>query len=444
MTMDTRPGEHRLSPSLWALILVVTIVALVVMTALLFTGKFNSVVPVTVTSERSGLVMESGAKVRMRGVKVGRVAGVAGTDPVQLSLELLPEMASFIPANVQAQIQATTAFGAKYVDLIYPTDPSPDRITAGTVVVSRNVTTEVNTVFQNLVEVLDRVDPPKLNATLAALAEGVRGQGQRMGEATTAANSVLGELNPRMQIAQEDWRAVRDFSDAYDAAAEDILDVLDASSTLSETVAGNAAEIDELLLSVIGLAQSGTSLIGPNRDNLVAAINSLEPTTSLLMKYEPTYTCMLLGAKWFLDNGGHAQVGGNGRSIVLDSGLNLGEDPYRYPDNLPIVAAKGGPGGQPSCGSLPDVSKQFPVRQLITNTGWGTGVDWRPNPGIGHPWFANYFPATKAVPEPPRVRGQGPPAIGPVPFPGAPPYEPLPPRPMREPSDTTTEKGQQP
>lgn len=442
--MNTRPGQHRIPPALWALFLMLTIVVLVVMTALLFTGKFNSVVPVTVTAERSGLVMESGAKVRMRGVKVGRVAGVEGTDPVRLKLELLPEMTAFIPANVQAEIQATTAFGAKYVDLIYPADPSADRIVAGTVVVSRNVTAEVNTVFQNLVEVLHRVDPPKLNATLTALAEGVRGQGQRMGEATTAANAVLRELNPRMQTAQEDWRAVREFSDTYNAAAEDILDVLDASSTLSETVTRNASEIDTLLLSVIGLAQSGTSLIGPNQDNLVDAINSLEPTTSLLMKYEPSYTCMLLGAKWFLDNGGHEQVGGNGRSIVLDSGLNLGDDPYRYPDNLPIVAARGGPGGQPGCGSLPDVSKQFPVRQLITNTGWGTGVDWRPNPGIGHPWFANFFPATKAVPEPPRIRGEGPPAIGPVPYPGAPPYEPLPPPPATDPSVAPIEEGPQP
>lgn len=442
--MNTRPGQHRIPPALWALFLMLTIVVLVVMTALLFTGKFNSVVPVTVTAERSGLVMESGAKVRMRGVKVGRVAGVEGTDPVRLKLELLPEMTAFIPANVQAEIQATTAFGAKYVDLIYPADPSADRIVAGTVVVSRNVTAEVNTVFQNLVEVLHRVDPPKLNATLTALAEGVRGQGQRMGEATTAANAVLRELNPRMQTAQEDWRAVREFSDTYNAAAEDILDVLDASSTLSETVTRNASEIDTLLLSVIGLAQSGTSLIGPNQDNLVDAINSLEPTTSLLMKYEPSYTCMLLGAKWFLDNGGHEQVGGNGRSIVLDSGLNLGDDPYRYPDNLPIVAARGGPGGQPGCGSLPDVSKQFPVRQLITNTGWGTGVDWRPNPGIGHPWFANFFPATKAVPEPPRIRGEGPPAIGPVPYPGAPPYEPLPPPTATDPSVAPIEEGPQP
>ena len=75
--------------------------------------------------------------------------------------------------------------------------------------------------------------------------------------------------------------------------------------------------------------------------------------------------------------------------------LLFGDDPYRYPDNLPIVNAKGGPGGKPSCGSLPDVSKNFPVKYLVTDTGFGTGLDMRPNPGIGFPGFANYFPVTK-------------------------------------------------
>ena len=52
---------------------------------------------------------------------------------------------------------------------------------------SRNVSTEVNTVFENLVGVLDQIDPAKLNAVLSALAEGVRGQGERIGQATTDA-----------------------------------------------------------------------------------------------------------------------------------------------------------------------------------------------------------------------------------------------------------------
>jgi phospholipid/cholesterol/gamma-HCH transport system substrate-binding protein len=87
------------------------------------------------------------------------------------------------------------------------------------------------------------------------------------------------------------------------------------------------------------------------------------------------------------------------------------------------VAAKGGPGGKPGCGSLPDVSKNFPVRQLITNTGWGTGLDLRPNPGIGFPGWLNFMPVTRGIPEPPVIRNIGPHAPGPPPaYPGGPPY----------------------
>ncbi|WP_246227241.1 MCE family protein [Mycolicibacterium helvum] len=405
------------------------IAGIAALTAALFTGRFNTYVDVVVMSQRSGLVMEPGAKVRMRGVQVGRVAGVEGGNPVRMRVELFPDQVALIPQDVQAEVRSTTAFGAKYLDFIGADGIPQTHIRAGTVVMSRNVTTEVNTVFENLVDVLHTVDPPKLNATLAALAEAVRGQGSRIGEATSAANEVLAQLNPLMDTARGDWVSVRRFADAYDGAANNLIDTLDAAATSSRTIVDNERNLDALLLNVIGFAQSGISLIEPNRDNLVQAVNGLAPTTGLLHTYSPSYTCMLLGAKWYLDHGGRAQVGGNGRTIVLDSALNLGDDPYRYPDNLPIVAAKGGPGGKPGCGSLPDVSKQFPVRQLITNTGWGTGVDIRPNPGIGHPWWLNLFPVTRAVPEQPSLHGEGPPAIGPVPYPGAPPYEPLPPPP---------------
>ena len=148
-----------------------------------------------------------------------------------------------------------------------------------------------------------------------------------------------------------------------------------------------------------GSPRSGINVIGGNQPNLVRAMNILEPTTDLLIKYSPTYTCLFQGAQWFLDHGGRDALGGNGKSVIMDAALLVGDDPYRYPDNLPKVNATGGPGGRPSCGSLPDVSKNFPVKSLVTDTGFGTGLDIRPNPGIGFPGFANYFPATKAHPE---------------------------------------------
>lgn len=405
-------------PRLWALGLITGIVVLLALTAVFFSGALRSFVPVSVTSDRAGLVMESGAKVRLRGVEVGLVRDVAGGAPsATLTLDLYPDRVAYIPANVEAEIKATTAFGGKFVELVVPASPSAGSLTAGAVLRARNVTTEANTVFDNLVQLLNQVDPAKLNAILSALSEGLRGRGDQLGEAITASNAVLAELNPRADVVRRDLGALRRAGEAYGVAAPDLLRTLDALPTTSATVVGHAAELDALLIGVTGLSRAGIELVAPNQDNLIRAVNVLEPTTALLHKYDPVYTCTLLGAVEHLNGlgDGYRVTGGNGRTAMLDAGLLFGDDQYRYPDHLPIVGAKGGPDGKPGCGSLPLVSEQYPVRQLVTNTGWGTGQDLRTNPGIGFPGWADYFPVTRPVPEPPVVRDPAP--AGPAPGP---------------------------
>lgn len=421
--MTRGPGAHRLHDAWWTLILLGLIGVVILMTTVSFTGALRSGVPVTLTSDRSGLVMDTDAKVMLRGVQVGRVSQI-GSDKhrASLQLEIDPDQIPYIPANVEAQISATTAFGAKFVDLVIPQNPSRARLSAGAVLHSKNVSTEINTVFENVVDLLNMIDPLKLNAVLTAVADAVRGQGDRIGQATTDLNQVLQALNARTDTMRQNWRSLKNFGDTYNAAAQDILTILDAASTTSNTIVQRSSQLDSLLLNIIGFANTGTTLLGYSRDNLVAAVNVLEPTTNLLHKYNPEYTCFLQGTKWYLDNGGYAAWGGaDSRTLQLDVALLLGNDPYVFPENLPIVAAKGGPGGKPGCGSLPDASKNFPVRQLVTDTGWGTGLDIRPNPGLGHPCWADYFPVTRAIPKPPSIRQCLPgPAVGPDP--AGPPY----------------------
>ena len=206
-TTRRRRGVH---PAWWALSLFAVIGLIVWVCTSMFAGSFNTYVPVTLTSDRTGLVMEPGAKVKLRGVEVGRVASVTGgTRTTKLKLEMFPGQIRHIPANVRADIKATTVFGAKYVDLTLPDKPSPNRLATGAVLWSQNVSTEVNTVFENLVGLLQQIDVSKLNATLTALADGVRGQGPRMGEATTDANQVLLALNPRMGTIRQNWQSFK-------------------------------------------------------------------------------------------------------------------------------------------------------------------------------------------------------------------------------------------
>ena len=428
--MSNAPRRGGIDPIWWAPVLLLVVVALSTLTAMMFSGTLRKTVPLTVISDRAGLVMEDGAKVKLRGVQIGEVASVdayadpAGTNLSKLRLKISPSDFRYLPSNVEAEIKSSTAFGAKYVDLIVPPDGASHRPLAPDAVLrSRNVTVEVNTVFENLQAIVHAIDPAKLNGVLSAVAEGVRGKGDRIGQAITDGNRALLTVNPRMPTIRRDWQLFGKTAEAYSDAAQDILSTLDSFSTTSVTITKNSKALDELLLSAIGFAQSGINTIGGNQQNLVSAINVVAPTFELLNKYSPSYTCLFQGAQWFLDHGGKAALGGNGKSVIMDAALLFGDDPYRYPDNLPVVRAKGGPGGRPSCGSLPDVSKNFPVKYLVTDTGFGTGLDIRPNPGIGFPGFNNYFPYTKGTPQPPWIRFPGPPAPGPWPvYPGQPPY----------------------
>lgn len=430
--MNNAPRREKIDPIWYAPILLIVSIALTVMTALLFSGTLRTFVPVTLISDRAGLVMENGAKVKLRGVQVGEVGSI-GTESgfAALHLDMYPGSFEHLPANVEAQIKSTTAFGAKYVDLIVPeSGPSPDRLAPGAVLRSRNVTVEVNTVFENLQAVVQAVDPAKLNAVLAAVSESLRGKGDRIGRAITEANKVLLAVNPRMPTVQRDWQLFGQTAAAYSAAAQDIVSILDSFSTTSATITSHAQSLDTLLLSAVGFSRSGIDVIGGNQPALVRAMNLLDPTTALLMKYSPTYTCLFQGAVWFLEHGGRDALGGNGKSVIMDAAMLAGDDAYRFPQNLPKTNATGGPGGKPSCGSLPDVSQNFPVKALVTDTGWGTlPNEIRTNPGIGFPGWADYLPVTRAVPEQPSIRHPGGPAPGPGPF-GAPaPPFPLPPVP---------------
>ncbi|WP_059020196.1 MCE family protein [Mycobacterium sp. M26] len=430
--MKPRKGETRITPAWSALIMVTVLIGGVVLSWLVYNRAFTHYDTITLTSDRAGLMMEPGSVVKMRGVQVGKVAAVVGeSQRVSLQLDISPSQLKYIPANVEAQITASTAFGPKYVEFVTPQDPSSQPLAAGAVLRSKNVSTEVNTVFQNLVELLHQVDPAKLNGVLTTLSDGLRGKGNAIGTAITDSNDVLDSLNSRSDTLTRDWQSFAGFTETYGAAAGNLLATLRSATITSQTITQHAGDLDALLLNTIGLGQSGVELLAPAKDTIVKAINVLDPTTSLLMKYNPELTCTLVGAKWWLDNGGASSSGGNGKSTIVDSGLLLANDPYVFPDNLPIVAAKGGPGGKPSCGSLPDATKNYPVRQLVTNTGWGTGMDLRDNVGLGHPCFANYFNVTRAVPGPDTYRCDGPPspglvlpAEGPLPFaglPGAPP-----------------------
>src|SRR4051812_16906151 len=119
--MNNAPRRGVIDPIWWAPVLLVVIVALSTLTALLFNGTLRKTVPLILVSDRAGLVMEDGAKVKLRGVQVGEVSSIgAESNLSKLNLKMDPGPFQYLPSNVEAEIKSSIAFGAKYVDLIVP------------------------------------------------------------------------------------------------------------------------------------------------------------------------------------------------------------------------------------------------------------------------------------------------------------------------------------
>jgi virulence factor Mce-like protein len=339
------------------------VIALIVVLAVqLFRGAlFSDTVPVTVLADRAGLVMTPEAKVKMREVEVGRVVSIAERSDgvVAIELALNPADIASIPENVIVDLAASTVFGAKYVQLTPPQVASPRPLQAGQVVDAEHVTVEVNTLFQQLTTLVTAVEPTKLNTTLTALASALGGRGEAMGRSITDMEELLRELDPSMDNLSHDIATAPAVLHTFADVAPDLMRVLDNSSRLSNTIVDQQTALDRFLVSVSGVAEIGNDVLGGNRGALGETLGLLVPTTALLSRYSPALNCLLSGLVPLVDAPPLRLPGAE-----VSTGFTWGVERYRYPQDLPKVAAKGGP----QCAGLPVPFEKRPP-YLVADTG---------------------------------------------------------------------------
>ncbi|WP_156765201.1 MCE family protein, partial [Mycobacterium sp. 1245852.3] len=219
----------------------------------------------TMIASRAGLVMDPGSKVTYNGVEIGRVGSIAetvrdGKPAAKFTLEVFPRYLALIPANVNADIKATTVFGGKYVSLTTPANPSPQKISSRTVIDALSVTTEINTLFQTITSIAEKVDPIKLNLTLSAAAQSLSGLGEKFGQSVVNANVLLDDVNPRMPQARKDIQQLAALGDTYANAAPDLFDFLNDAVITARTLNAQQKDLDQALLSAAGFGNTGAEL----------------------------------------------------------------------------------------------------------------------------------------------------------------------------------------
>ncbi|WP_196109270.1 MCE family protein, partial [Mycobacterium tuberculosis] len=274
----------------------------------------------------------------------------------------------------------------------------------------------INTLFQTLTSIAEKVDPVKLNLTLSAAAEALTGLGDKFGESIVNANTVLDDLNSRMPQSRHDIQQLAALGDVYADAAPDLFDFLDSSVTTARTINAQQAELDSALLAAAGFGNTTADVFDRGGPYLQRGVADLVPTATLLDTYSPELFCTIRN---FYDADPLAKAaagGGNGYSLRTNSeilsgiGISLlsplalatngaaigiglvagliapplavaanlagalpgivggAPNPYTYPENLPRVNARGGPGGAPGCWQ-PITRDLWPAPYLVMDTG---------------------------------------------------------------------------
>jgi phospholipid/cholesterol/gamma-HCH transport system substrate-binding protein len=393
MTTPGKLNKPRNPPYMLAGIGLIVIVAVIfVLVFGEFQGSFNPKTQITMVSSRAGLVMDPGSKVTFNGVEIGRVddivecdkhdrycADVARGGPAaKFTLNVDPKYLRLLPENVRGDLKATTVFGGKYVSLTTPTDEpprghfDPKRNT----ITVKTVTTEINTLFQTITEIAQRLDPVKLNLTLSAAAQALTGLGDKFGQSVVNANAILDDVNPQLPQARHDIQQLAALGDTYAAAAPDLFDFLNNAVITSRTINAQQRDLDQALLAAAGFGNTGADVIGRGGPYLARGAADLVPSAQLLDTYSPALYCTLRNYH-DIEPKAAQFLGGNGVSLnahtQLLSGLGLflnplaavatlatlvgglaglvggAPNPYVYPENLPRVNARGGPGGAPGC-----------------------------------------------------------------------------------------------
>jgi phospholipid/cholesterol/gamma-HCH transport system substrate-binding protein len=326
--------------------------AVIAAAVLQYRGSFRSTIPVTVQADRAGLTMDTGAPVKFRGVEVGKVRSITARDGhVEIGLAIDKDSVDDVPAGLTAQLVPPTAFGARYVQLT-STSPSSGaasaRIAEGQRIAADHVTVEVDEAFTHLTEVLDAARPDDVNNALTAVAGAVDQRGERIGSLIDQSDRYLGKLRPSLDALATDVRRGDDVVAGYDQATPDFLRTFRNLTKTSDTLVSQQSKLHAATGELSDFSIQTRDLVRASAAGLQATVSLLAPVSALLARYAPELPCLVEGLA-SANKLAEKAVGGTNPGVTTITRIQPGAQPYRYPDNLPVVGDHRGPG----CFGLP-------------------------------------------------------------------------------------------
>lgn len=275
---------------------VVLVAALVGLSIAAYEKAFTPVVRVHLVTDKLGNQLQVRGDVKVRGLIVGEIRDIRPTARgAELELALDPDKVDVIPRNVSARFIPKTLFGDRYVALQIPDHPDREHLAEGDRIEQDRSApaVELSQALDNLLPVLQAVQPQKLSTTLTAISTALEGRGEQLGETLVELGELVEEINPHVPQLTHDLRALAEVSDTYTEAVPDFVDALEDLTTTSRTIAEQEATLRALFADLTTAGRDLESFLAANSENLIRLADSSRGTLELLARYSPSYPCFL-------------------------------------------------------------------------------------------------------------------------------------------------------
>jgi phospholipid/cholesterol/gamma-HCH transport system substrate-binding protein len=361
--------QHLYRDFVIGLVYILVLAGLITVSIMFYNKDFTSTVDVTLETGNVGTSLQKGADVEVRGVVVGSVSGISSNGQGgQIKLALDPGQAKTLPSNVTAQLLPKTLFGQRYVSLVVPENASTSHLSNGDVITPdrTSTSTELQDVFTHLLPVLQAVKPSQLAATLAAVAESLRGEGASIGQTIHTLSNYLREFAPKVPTMVKDIQQFAQAARTYTEAAPDLVQALRNFTVTNQTLVKERAQFVDLLQTVTSSSNKLADFSETNSQNIITLARDSVPTLKVVAKYSSEFPCLSRALVDFIP--------------VMDSALGAGTNQPGLHVTLQVIPARARyfPGtdqprfdatGGPTC---PQVSSSSTGTALSRSAGVGT------------------------------------------------------------------------
>ncbi|GAB2649729.1 MCE family protein [Nocardia goodfellowii] len=231
-----------------------------------FVPKVNVVAELTTTGD--GLPAK--ADVKFRGVLVGAVKGVdvASRGELQkVQIELKPELAKGVPANVTARVVPSNLFAVTSVELVF-NGPADEFLRDGSVIEEDRSqgTIALQDTLTSVEKVLDKIDPVQFGRVLGTLSQALDGSGRMPGSTVERLDRWLlsvDESIPDLGVLLGDFAGSLH---ALNQSAPELLDVVNSSVQTARTIADRRAQLVALITGTSSTVDKVNDLFARNPD----------------------------------------------------------------------------------------------------------------------------------------------------------------------------------